>query len=75
MCLELPSKVIEIKKERAKVKQDHKESCWVDLSTIKEKVKVGDYLIVYQKVAVNKIAKKEIEEMKHLMGELSGHHH
>jgi len=75
MCLELPNKVIEVKDKRAKIKQDHKEPCWVDLSTIQEEVRAGDYLITYQKVAVNKVAKKEIEEMKQLMDEFSGHHH
>lgn len=74
MCVELPSKVILIKGKRAKIKQGDN-SCWVDISSVEEKVKQGDYLITYQKVAINKVPQREIEKILELVGDLSKHHH
>ena len=74
MCVEIPSKVILVKGKKAKIKQDDI-SCWVDISSLEEKVKEGDYLILYQKVAINKVPQKEIDKVLELVGDLSGHHH
>lgn len=74
MCVELPSKVISIEGKKAKIKQGDY-SCWVDISAIEEDVGEGDYLIVYQKVAINKIPKKEIDKILDLVGDLAESHH
>lgn len=73
MCIELPKKVLSVKEKRVKIKEEQG-SCWVDTSMLDDDIKEGDYLITYQKVAVNKVAKKEIEEMVNLMSE-NPHHH
>lgn len=66
MCVGLPGKVIEIKNKKAKIKQnDHFH--WVDVSSIKERVEIGDYLITYQEAAINKVSEKEAEEILCLM--------
>lgn len=66
MCVGLPGKVISIKGKRAKIEQgDH---ChWVDISSLPEKVKRGDYLLTYQEAAINKISAKEAKEILKLM--------
>jgi len=74
MCVELPSKVIAIKEKTAKVRQGEA-SLWVDVSTLEEEVKEGDYLIVYQKVAINKIPQEQIEEILDLLEEVPEPHH
>ncbi len=66
MCVGIPGKVISIKGKRAKIKQGE-HFHWVDLSSLQEKVKKGDYLITYQEVAVNKISSKEAKEILKLM--------
>ena len=66
MCISIPGKIILIKEKRAKVKQgDHFH--WLDIASLQEKVRVGDYLIAYQNIAINKIAPKEAEEIVNLM--------
>ena len=74
MCVEIPSKVILVKGKRAKIKQGDI-SCWVDISSLEEEVREGDYLILYQKVAINKVPQEEIDKVLELVGDLSGHHH
>jgi len=66
MCIGFPGKVIEIKNNQAKVEQqDH--SHWVDISTLKSKVEVGDYLLTYLDAAINKVSKEEAKEIFELM--------
>lgn len=66
MCIGIPGKVILIKGKRAKIKQgDH--SHWVDIYSLGCEVKKGDYLLTYQKVAINKILPKEAKEILKLM--------
>lgn len=66
MCIGLPGKVVEIKGNQAKVKQqDH--SHWVDTSTLQKKVEVGDYLLTYLDAAINKVSAKEATEIFELM--------
>lgn len=74
MCVEIPSKVILVKGKRAKIKQGDN-SCWVDISSLEEEVKEGDYLLTYQKVAINKVPRIEIDKILELVGDLSEHHH
>ena len=69
MCVGIPGKIILIKGEKARIKQeDH--SHWVDISSLGEKVKIGDYLISYQNVAINKVSPKDAEEILEMMGSL-----
>ena len=70
MCVAMPSKVISIKEKQAQIKQDDHVH-WVDISLIKEKVKVGDYLISYQSAAINKISKQEAKEILDLVNSTS----
>jgi len=66
MCVGIPGKVIEIKGSKAKIKQG-RHFHWVNISSLEEKVKRGDYLITYQNTAVNKILPEEAEEILKLM--------
>jgi len=68
MCLQLPSQVVLVKEKKAKIKQGN-HSRWVDISPVKEKIKKGDYLIVYQDVAINKIPSDEVEKIVSLIQE------
>ena len=65
MCIGIPAQVVEVKDQKAKVKQgDH--SHWVDTCLLEE-IKVGDYLLTYQQAAINKISSGEAEEILSLM--------
>jgi hydrogenase assembly chaperone HypC/HupF len=66
MCIGIPGKIIEIKGSRAKIEQGE-HFHWVDISSLEERVKKGDYLLTYQKAAVNKISAKEAKEVLELM--------
>lgn len=69
MCLGIPGKVVQIKNNQAKVKQgDHFH--WLDLSLIKEKVIIGDYLLSYQNAAINKISQDEAEKTLKLLDQI-----
>ena len=61
MCLGIPGQVVQIKKQKAKVRQpDH---ChWIDISALDKKVKIGDYLLFYQNTAINKVSPKQARE-------------
>ncbi|MBN1263170.1 MAG: HypC/HybG/HupF family hydrogenase formation chaperone [Candidatus Pacebacteria bacterium] len=61
MCLGIPGRVIEIKENQAKVEQDG-HSHWLDLGLITEKVEVGDFLLSYQQMAINKVAPREAQK-------------
>jgi len=61
MCLATPSKVIEIKNNKAKVKsENHYHEA--DLSLLKD-VKIGDYLLVHDQMAINKVPKTEAKKI------------
>jgi len=66
MCVGVPGKIILIKGEKAKIKQDD-HFHWVDISSFGDKLKKGDYLISYQGFAVNKVSSEEAEEIIKLM--------
>jgi len=61
MCLATPSKVIKIKGQWATVESgDHKHR--VNLSLLKN-VKVGDYLLIHDELAINKVPKTEAKRI------------
>jgi len=66
MCVSIPGEVILIKGKKAKIKQGG-HFHWVSISALKEKVEKGDYLIIYQGAAINKISSKEAGEILKLM--------
>lgn len=66
MCVGIPGKIVEIKGKRTKIKQGN-HFHWVDISVLENKVKEGDYLLTYQKVALNKISAREAREILALM--------
>ena len=74
MCIEIPSKVILVKAKKAKVKQGAR-SFWVDISSMGEEVKGGDYLITYRQVAINKVPLREVKKILHLIGNLEESQH
>ncbi|MDP2860820.1 MAG: HypC/HybG/HupF family hydrogenase formation chaperone [bacterium] len=64
MCLAIPLKIEKIRETKALVSGgDHKH--WVDLSLL-ENPKVGEWIISYQNVAINKIAPEEAEKISAL---------
>jgi len=66
MCVGIPGKVVLVKGKKAKIKQgDHFH--WVDISSIGEEVKKGDYLLTYLDAAINKISLQDAEEVLKLM--------
>ena len=66
MCISVPGKVILIKGRNAKIKQKG-HFHWIDISSLRDEVKKGDYLITYQKAAINKISQKDAKEILRLM--------
>jgi len=65
MCINIPAKVVKVENQKAKVKQnDHYH--WVDISLVGEKIKVGDYLLLYQQVAFGKISPAQAKEVLRL---------
>ena len=61
MCLATPSKVIKIEKDWAMVQSgDHKHR--VNLSLLKN-VKLGDYLLIHDELAINKVPKTEAKRI------------
>ena len=61
MCLATPSKVIKIKDDWATVQSnDHQHR--VNLSLLKD-VKVGDYLLIHDELAINKVPKTEAKKI------------
>ncbi|MFH0814928.1 MAG: HypC/HybG/HupF family hydrogenase formation chaperone [Candidatus Falkowbacteria bacterium] len=58
MCIGIPQKVLEIKDKMARVQSgDHEH--WLDISAMDEPINVGDFLLSYQGVAINKITASE----------------
>lgn len=73
MCLATPSKVIKINGKKAYVQAgDHQHR--VDLSLMKN-IKVGDYLFVHEKMAINKIPKSEAKKILKIVKDYSDCHH
>lgn len=70
MCISVPGKVILVKEKNAKIRQKG-HFHWVDISSLKNKIKKGDYLIAYQGVAINKISSKDAKEILRLMDSAS----
>ena len=70
MCISIPGKVVLIKGKGAKIKQGE-HFHWADISLLRDKIKKGDYLITYQKAAINKISPKDAEEILMLMNSAS----
>ncbi len=67
MCLATPSKVVKIKKGWATVKSgDHYHEA--DLSLLKN-VKIGEYLLVHDKMAINKVPKTEAKKILEMISE------
>ena len=67
MCVGLPGKVVEVKGNRAKIRQGG--HChWVDVSLISEGVKKGEWLMTYQQAAINKISEAQAKEVMKLTG-------
>jgi len=61
MCLATPTKVIKIKNQWADVEsRNHRHQ--VSLSLLKN-IKIGDYLLIHDDLAIKKIPKKEAEEI------------
>jgi hydrogenase assembly chaperone HypC/HupF len=66
MCLGIPGKVVAIKGKKAKIKlPDHDH--WVDATMIDNGVKIGDYLLTYQDVAINKVQPKQAKKTLRLL--------
>lgn len=67
MCLAIPQQVVKIKGRRALVKSDshfHQ----VDLSLLKN-VKVGDFLLAHQELAIGKISKSNARKILKMISE------
>ncbi len=61
MCLATPSKVIKIEKNQAIVQSgDHEHR--INLDLIKD-VKIGDYLLIHNEMALNKMPKSEAKKI------------
>lgn len=65
MCLGIPGKVIALKGKRAKIEQGN-HTHWVDISLLEE-LHIGDYLLTYQEVAINKISPSEARNILNLV--------
>lgn len=61
MCLAIPSKVVKIKGQWANVESGEHEHR-VNLALVKN-VKLGDYLLIHDQLAINKLPKKEAEKI------------
>jgi len=70
MCLAIPVRIKEITKESA-ISEEGRE---IDISLITEGLKKGDYLLVHDDLAVNRLAKKEAEKIIKVVGQCSHHH-
>ncbi len=69
MCLATPSKVIKIENDWAVVESnDHQHR--VSLALLKD-VKIGDYLLVHDQLAINKVPKSEAKKILEMIREHS----
>ena len=69
MCLATPSKVIKIEKDWATV-QSNSHQHKANLSLVKN-VKIGDYLLVHDNLAINKVPKSEAKKILKIVNGLS----
>ncbi len=72
MCLAIPCKIIEIKKDKATV-QGNSHTHEVSLSLVKN-AGVGDYLLVHGDMALNKIEKNEALRIIKMVNNLNNNH-
>jgi len=70
MCLAIPVKIKEISKEKV-ISTEGKE---IDISLITDKLNPGDYLLVHDSLAVNKLPKKEAEKIINVVNTCSHAH-
>lgn len=61
MCLAIPNKVIKIKENQATVQSGHHQH-QVNLDLVKN-VRIGDYLLIHEKLAINKMPKTEAKKI------------
>ncbi len=69
MCLATPSKVIKIEDNWATV-ESHGHTHKVNLDLLKD-IKLGDYLLVHDELAINKIPEKEAKQILEM---IENHH-
>jgi len=69
MCLATPSKVIKIDKDWATV-QSNNHQHKANLSLVKN-VKIGDYLLIHDNLAINKVPKTEAKRILKIVNGLS----
>ncbi|MBI2626601.1 MAG: HypC/HybG/HupF family hydrogenase formation chaperone [Candidatus Nealsonbacteria bacterium] len=68
MCLAIPQEIVKIKGKTAWTKaENHRHQ--VDLSLLKN-VKVGDFIIAAQELAINKISKSSAKKILKMISEL-----
>lgn len=61
MCLAIPNKVIKINKNQATIQSGvHKHQVSLDLL---KNIKVGDYILIHDELAINKMPKVEAEKI------------
>jgi len=64
MCMAIPGKIIEINKNKAKVDYGSEVR---EVGLLDSKFKVGDYVLVQNKVIIEKVEKKKAEEFLRLI--------
>jgi hydrogenase expression/formation protein HypC len=69
MCLATPSKVIKIEKDWATV-QSHDHTHQANIGLLKN-IKLGDYLLVHNDLAINKVKKSEAEKILKMIDKFS----
>jgi len=71
MCLATPSKIIKLEENEAIVESgDHQHR--VNLDLVKNKnVKIGDYLLIHDKMALNKIPKTDAKKILKMINDHS----
>jgi len=60
MCLTLPGKILSVKQNLARVDLSGRE---IDVKMIDNNLKIGDWVLIYGDLIVNKISAKEAEEI------------
>jgi len=67
MCLAIPNKVIKVDKDWVTVQSgDHQHQA--NISLLKN-IKVGDYLLIHDKLAINKLGKTEAKKILKMINE------
>ena len=70
MCLAIPGKVIEIKKDKNHAMIDYGEGTKREANISLVEVKTGDYVLVHAGFAIEVLSKKEAEETLNLFREM-----